>query len=105
MLFVLASIQKFFFLPLEMVLLGVGKQKQALAKAAGLITHGPLTQRTFLSRLGIEVRAMALLRSHPDARPKLLRQLHRLLDEDEMGQLFKAVTLSAADLPPPLGFS
>ena len=47
---------------------------------------------------------MALLRSHPDARPKLLRQLHRLLDEDEMGLLFKAVSLSAADLPPPLGF-
>jgi NADH dehydrogenase [ubiquinone] 1 alpha subcomplex assembly factor 7 len=76
----------------------------ALATAAGLITHGPLAQRTLLSRLGIEIRAMALLRSHPDARPKLLRQLHRLLDEDEMGLLFKAVSLSAADLPPPLGF-
>lgn len=78
---------------------------KALAEAAGLVTHGPLAQRTFLSRLGIEVRAMALLRSHPDARPKLLRQLHRLLDEDEMGFLFKAVSLSAADLPPPLGFN
>lgn len=77
---------------------------KSLANAAELTTVGPLTQRTFLSRLGIELRAMALLRGNPDARPKLLRQLHRLLDEDEMGQLFKAICLSAPDLPPPLGF-
>lgn len=78
---------------------------RALADAAGLTTDGALAQRTFLSRLGIEVRAMSLLRSNPDARPKLLRQLHRLLDDDEMGQLFKAICLSAPDLPTPLGFN
>jgi NADH dehydrogenase [ubiquinone] 1 alpha subcomplex assembly factor 7 len=78
---------------------------KALADAAGLTTDGPLSQRSFLSRLGIEVRAMALLRSHPDARPKLLRQLHRLLDDDEMGLLFKAICLSAPNLPTPLGFT
>lgn len=78
---------------------------KALADKTALVTHGAIAQRTFLSKLGIEVRAMALLRSHPDARPKLLRQLHRLLDEDEMGLLFKAISLSAPDLPTPLGFS
>jgi len=78
---------------------------KAMAGAAGLSTHGPTAQRTYLSKLGVEVRAMALLRGNPDARPKLLRQLHRLLDEDEMGLLFKAICLSAPDLPAPLGFS
>lgn len=78
---------------------------KSLAVAAGLTTDGPLAQRSFLSRLGIEVRAMALLRGNPDARPKLLRQLHRLLDEDEMGTLFKAICLSSPDLPTPLGFN
>jgi len=78
---------------------------KALADTAGLAVDGPLAQRTFLSRLGIEVRAMSLLRSNPDARPKLIRQLHRLLDEDEMGTLFKAICLSAPGLPAPLGFS
>jgi len=81
------------------------KGLKALAEAAGLDVQGPLAQRTLLSRLGIEVRAMSLLRGNPDARPKLLRQLHRLLDEDEMGILFKAICLSPAGLPAPLGFS
>ncbi|WP_298912157.1 SAM-dependent methyltransferase [uncultured Algimonas sp.] len=77
----------------------------ALALQAGLVVHGPVPQRTFLSRLGIEVRAAALLREHEGARPKLLRQLHRLLDEDEMGTLFKSVCLSSSGLPHPLGFT
>ena len=75
------------------------------ARAAGLDVHGPDTQRAFLSRLGLELRAVALLRAQPDAKPKLLRQLHRLTDEDEMGALFKAICLSAPGLPHPLGFA
>jgi NADH dehydrogenase [ubiquinone] 1 alpha subcomplex assembly factor 7 len=78
---------------------------KAMADAANLSTHGPVAQRTYLSKLGVEVRAMALLRGNPDARPKLLRQLHRLLDEDEMGLLFKTISISAPDLPIPLGFT
>ncbi|MGB6231619.1 MAG: SAM-dependent methyltransferase, partial [Litorimonas sp.] len=76
----------------------------ALASAAGLTVHGPEEQRAFLSKLGVEVRAVSLLRGNEGARPKLLRQLHRLLDEDEMGSLFKAVCLDAPGLPTPLGF-
>lgn len=76
-----------------------------LAEESGLQTHGPVTQRAILSRLGIEMRAVALLRGNDAARPKLLRQLHRLTDDDEMGRLFKAVCLSAPDLPDPLGFA
>ncbi|MEM9600650.1 MAG: SAM-dependent methyltransferase, partial [Pseudomonadota bacterium] len=78
---------------------------KALANAADLSTHGPVTQRTLLSRLGIEMRAVALLRGNDEARPKLLRQLHRLMDESEMGTLFKAICLSSPGLPDPLGFA
>ncbi len=77
----------------------------SLAETAGLDVQGPDTQRAFLSRLGLELRAVALLRAHPDAKPKLARQLHRLTDEDEMGTLFKAICLSAKGLPHPLGFA
>jgi NADH dehydrogenase [ubiquinone] 1 alpha subcomplex assembly factor 7 len=77
----------------------------SLAQEAGLVVHGPETQRALLSKLGVEVRAMSLLRDNPAAKPKLLRQLHRLMDEDEMGTLFKAICLSASGLPKPLGFA
>lgn len=75
-----------------------------LAHASGLKTFGPLSQRAFLSKLGIELRAVALTRSKPDARPKILRQLHRLMDEQEMGTLFKAVCLASGDTETSLGF-
>ncbi|MEM7729038.1 MAG: SAM-dependent methyltransferase [Pseudomonadota bacterium] len=77
----------------------------AMATEAGLATHGPISQRMLLSQLGIEVRAMALLKGNAEARPKLVRQLRRLLDEDEMGTLFKAICLSSNGLPAPLGFT
>lgn len=76
-----------------------------LAENVEITAHGPMPQESFLKALGIEARAVALLRQHPDAKPKLLRQLHRLLDPQEMGVLFKAICFSASDLPSPLGFT
>lgn len=76
-----------------------------LACAAGLDVTRAVPQRVLLSKLGIELRAVALLKGKADARPKIARQLHRLMDDDEMGDLFKAVTLSSPGLPPPLGFA
>ncbi len=73
------------------------------AKNAGLTTSATVPQREFLSKLGIEMRAVALTRSQPDAKAVIARQLHRLSADDEMGELFKAICLSSADLPPPLG--
>lgn len=48
MLFVLASIQKFFFLPLEMVLLGMGKQLKAAAAEPSILSSQPLSASTIL---------------------------------------------------------
>jgi len=74
-----------------------------IARAAGLETTEAVTQREFLSKLGLEMRAIALIRAKPDAKPVIARQLHRLTDDDEMGELFKAMCLSSPGLPDPLG--
>ena len=74
------------------------------AEQSGLAPSAIITQAEFLSKLGIEMRAVTLTRSKPDAKPKILRQLHRLMDAQEMGQLFKAICISANGLPTPLGF-
>ena len=73
------------------------------AQAASIIASTAVPQREFLSKLGLEMRAVALIRAKPDAKPVLARQLHRLTDAAEMGELFKAMCLSSPGLPAPLG--
>jgi SAM-dependent MidA family methyltransferase len=63
-----------------------------------------LTQRTFLRRLGIEARAEALSRAHPERAPTIGRQLARLIGDDEMGRLFKAACIYPPHAPPPPAF-
>ncbi|MBL4854765.1 MAG: SAM-dependent methyltransferase [Robiginitomaculum sp.] len=77
---------------------------------AGLSVYGPCPQGQFLSRLGIEVRAVSLskslgAKSAPDAKAKIARQLHRITNADEMGVLFKAIAVQSPNLPAPLGFN
>ncbi len=75
----------------------------SVAQAAGLTASAAVPQREFLSKLGIEMRAVALTRAKPDGKSIIARQLNRLTADDEMGELFKAMCLSSAALPPPLG--
>ncbi len=83
---------------------------QEMAQAQDLALNLPVTnavpQRIFLSKLGIEMRAVALSKSstNPDTRAKIARQLHRLMDSAEMGDLFKAICFQSGGLPLPLGF-
>lgn len=83
---------------------------QAMARSAELAVTNATPQREFLSKLGIEMRAIALSKSssvsagQTDARAKIARQLHRLMDTAEMGELFKAVCLQSSGLGLPLGF-
>lgn len=74
-----------------------------LAGDAGLMASAAVPQREFLSKLGIEMRAVALIRSKPDAKPVIARQLNRLTADDEMGELFKAMCISSPGFPLPLG--
>lgn len=68
------------------------------AKQAGLFTQGPTTQNAFLRELGIEIRAKMLNNKMVD------KQLKRLIGDNEMGQLFKALFISQNEYPPHPGF-
>lgn len=76
----------------------------AWADKAKLACYGPCPQSEFLSRLGIEVRAVSLSKASLKSKEKIARQLHRLMDGNEMGILFKAIAMQSPDLSAPLGF-
>lgn len=59
------------------------------------------TQADFLRALGIEARAAALAARNPDRASLVARQLERLIDDEQMGQLFKVCCLHAPGLSPP----
>lgn len=71
------------------------------ARSAGIAVPPILTQAEFLGRLGIEARAAALARAHPERADQIGRQLHRLTAPEEMGTLFKVLCLHEPGLQPP----
>jgi NADH dehydrogenase [ubiquinone] 1 alpha subcomplex assembly factor 7 len=76
------------------------------ARAAGAVTYGPVTQRDFLTRLGIEARAQQLLaRATSPQRDAVAAGVRRLLDPLEMGTLFKVLAIASPGLPAPDGFA
>ena len=55
--------------------------------------------------LGIEMRAKSLLESATeDQKQEIYAAHHRLVHPDEMGLLFKALAVTAPNLPLPAGF-
>ena len=74
----------------------------ALATAArdgGAAAHGPIAQGEFLTRLGIETRAAQLLASATeDLAADIEAARARLIGEEGMGYLFKAMAIT-----PPVG--
>lgn len=76
------------------------------AAHAGAVVHGPVAQGRFLRALGAEARLAALLaHAAPAQRPLLETGLSRLIDPDQMGNLFKALALTSPRLPAPAGFA
>ena len=72
------------------------------AKAAGAEVTPVVPQGEFLKRLGIQARTEALVAANPDREGVLRRQLARLIDPDQMGELFKAAAIySPPVLSPP----
>jgi NADH dehydrogenase [ubiquinone] 1 alpha subcomplex assembly factor 7 len=75
------------------------------ARAAGAETYGPIGQGRFLAALGAGLRLAALTaRATPAQQRSLESGIKRLLDPDEMGNLFKALALVSPGLPEPAGF-
>jgi len=76
------------------------------ARRAGCTAHGPVTQGAFLTALGIEPRTERLAATATAEQAELLRSgCARLIGEDAMGALFKAVALTPPGAPVPAGFA
>ncbi|XP_021924705.1 protein arginine methyltransferase NDUFAF7, mitochondrial isoform X2 [Zootermopsis nevadensis] len=59
-----------------------------------LLTFGPVTQREFLKRMGIDIRLQILLKNCDEKqRENLLLGYHMMVDQDKMGERFKLFSL------------
>lgn len=77
----------------------------AAARKAGAKTHGPAAQGAFLQRLGIELRAAALMRNaNPAQAEALMSGMQRLIHPAQMGRLFKILAVTHPALDQPAGF-
>jgi len=74
------------------------------AREAGASVTRLVTQGEWLKRLGIEARANALARAHPDRAEAIGAARNRLCDPTEMGDLFKVMAIHSPDWPAPAGF-
>lgn len=76
------------------------------AGSAGLSSAGPICQRDLLNQLGIAHRLRQLVAGADAAqRQTLISAAERLIAPDQMGDLFKAVTLFSEGLPVPAPFT
>jgi NADH dehydrogenase [ubiquinone] 1 alpha subcomplex assembly factor 7 len=74
------------------------------ATAAGARCFGPAQQGHWLQHMGVDARTQSLGRAAPDRQADLLGQRNRLVEADQMGQLFKALAITAPHWPTPEGF-
>jgi NADH dehydrogenase [ubiquinone] 1 alpha subcomplex assembly factor 7 len=81
------------------------EQLAHFARSAGLEVAGPAQQGDWLNAMGIEVRAANLIRHSPEMKTRIARQVLRLTEADQMGELFKVMALSTQGLPKPPGFT
>ncbi|MDB5612529.1 MAG: class SAM-dependent methyltransferase, partial [Devosia sp.] len=75
-----------------------------LAANAGLAVQPLATQGEFLRRMGMDQRAKALSAANPGSAADVTAAKNRLMDADQMGELFKVFCASSPGLDPP-GFA
>jgi len=79
----------------------------ALSRAAhsgGAAAFGPVTQCNFLADLGIGPRAERLMIANPTEARAIAAAVDRLVNPQEMGALFKALSIAPKTAPKPPGF-
>ncbi len=76
----------------------------AAAAMQGAKVSGPIGQGQFLMRLGLAERASALASVKPERAETIAAERDRLAGEDEMGRLFKVMSISHPDWPAGDGF-
>ncbi len=79
---------------------------QMAAFEAGAEAHGPVTQGSFLDRLGLAMRVARLCADKPqNVREEIEAGAFRIAATSQMGEIFKVLSISAPGLPCPAGFS
>jgi NADH dehydrogenase [ubiquinone] 1 alpha subcomplex assembly factor 7 len=79
----------------------------SLSRAAHLACQGPVSQSAFLSHLGLQARAQALINANPACANDVRLAVERLGSEAHMGALFSVICLDSPindGRGPPLGF-
>jgi len=74
------------------------------ARHAGARVLGPVGQGEWLRRLGLDARLAALAKAAPDRAADLRGQRDRLVEPQQMGELFKVMAVHASGWPTPEGF-
>jgi SAM-dependent MidA family methyltransferase len=77
----------------------------AAAAASGARCHGPMPQGEFLHALGLRVRTERLAAANPDRAVALRDAADRLASPARMGQVFKALAITAPGTPSLPGFA
>jgi SAM-dependent MidA family methyltransferase len=76
------------------------------ARAAGSVAHGPVNQGQWLRSLGICERAETLQRgANPRQAEDIRSALTRLIGSEAMGELFKVIAVTSAQMGAPPGFA
>lgn len=75
-----------------------------VAEANGADVMGLTMQGDWLRNMGIEIRHEALVRKNPEEQAKLKRQFDRLVDDGQMGALFKVLGICGRRWPIGVGF-
>ncbi len=76
----------------------------AAAQSAGARVFGPISQGLFLGRLGLAIRAEALIAAKPHEAQAISGQIRRLAHPGRMGMLFKALAIAGPDASELPGF-
>ncbi len=69
-------------------------QLNVLAKKIGVHNYGIITQSKFLKNLGINQRAEKLIKHNQSQSKNIKKDVNRLIDDNEMGNLFKVYGIS-----------
>lgn len=76
-----------------------------VALMRNLSVHGPVGQGRWLETLGIDPRAATLADASPDRAREIFEARDRLVEEEQMGSLFKIMAIGAPEWPVPEGFA
>jgi len=76
----------------------------AAGRRGGAAVFGPLTQGAFLANIGIAERAEQLMKSNPERANDLLSATERLIGNEQMGRLFKALAFAPSAISDVAGF-